>query len=815
MAKTQTISLLAAFVLFMAILLMPAQAAWWNSSWHYSTTITKSGNVANPLGTISMTGITGWSKPQMQSDAGDVRYLDPTETVEWPFSNLTVNATDVVLELFNNGTTTTFLYWGNADVENANPPTPLSIGTSGAYWEWNSTVASELFRATYAKNDWSNAQWVQSLEWNQTRDGLRTTKDMDYGQTQWDVAYEDSSCSHIQSVKADLVLTTNLPTRKVFNWTLGICQVNITLNAGLSGWKHYFTTTGAPGADTRKEVWNVPTSGAFSHASVSGAAEVAIGNAISATTMDSTRPYFGFRNATSNALGLSLLVSAGTITQGQNEGSSPNLAYFKVPGANSAATSVNVFLTNASGLGAVNDTYDKWKTAATFTAGALTSNLNPTIDSVDLSPNATQYMNATVCRANTTGVLDPVASVFFNVTLVSNSSLLVAYANGTTPYSGGTIGQNWTTGTFRPSTTGTNAINCTVTAIGAAGQSSSLTRLFNVANASASLMQSVSPASPQPRGAALNFVCNYTTGAGGSPANAKIAGAQIVFEINGLNRTATEEAAGYTYTNNSFLAINSQNWKCYASNTSFAPLAGSNQTFHTINQNPSVVAFVNSSYPYMTTRYINATSFVTHNLTLSDLDANDTSNLLAYYSVTKGGANQTAMYKEMSITNGTNTLVMNISSGNFTMAWEAWNASMWVTDGFNWTFSSFQYFTHAVDVNRTLGAGILSVLFAPESYTQTNVAPTNQTATVGLYSLQNNGTDGIVLGSRLSNTTTGYSYKCASSNATGSAVTLGLTYSTIFANVTPNVTASSWCWLDLSNPTTGYVLTQFWNVTSW
>lgn len=63
----------------------------------------------------------------------------------------------------------------------------------------------------------------------------------------------------------------------------------------------------------------------------------------------------------------SLLVEPGTITHSQKEaGFEDALLYFKVLGANVAATSINYFGTNVSTQNYINDAYDLWKTSATF-----------------------------------------------------------------------------------------------------------------------------------------------------------------------------------------------------------------------------------------------------------------------------------------------------------------------------------------------------------------------------------------------------------------------------------------------------------------
>lgn len=96
------------------------ETKWWNVSWLYKARITKTGN--HPLGRFSLTSILGFAMSQLLPGGADIRYIDPTGRVEWPFSNITINATDAVLELFNNETAYAWMYWGNPYASAANPP---------------------------------------------------------------------------------------------------------------------------------------------------------------------------------------------------------------------------------------------------------------------------------------------------------------------------------------------------------------------------------------------------------------------------------------------------------------------------------------------------------------------------------------------------------------------------------------------------------------------------------------------------------------------------------------------------------------------
>ena len=1009
--------------------------AWWSASWQYKTDLTKIGT--NPLGQMSLTAISGWSRAQVKDNCEDLRYLDPTEAVIWPFSNgtastggatgLACNTTDVVVELFNNGTSTTFLYWGNAAATTPVVPSPISVGTQGTDWEVNVTgLNGQYFQLRMAKSGTYTGSLISGISFNQTNWPKLLT---DPG-SQFAMMYDTDQCYLGGGSVASLIQTVDLPTRKMFNFTRGPCQMNITFLAGLNGFTTYLYINGATGTGAQPLFTSLQyaASGTKKFTNMwqhqaTGVVAYTLGSTQSGVqTAQPNRPWFAYVNTTDRSYLASFLTIPGTVTQ-MNEGTDAawDMTRWIVPGS-TGVTSVNVFGTNAT-LSAtsdkhLNDTFDMWKLSTTFsTTGANQNVFAPTIDNVNVLPLTVTAMNVTTCRANVTAQGESIASVYFNVTQVTNSSAYIAYGNGTTPYAGGTTGSNWTTGNFQPSLAGTNILNCTVVAqgvsptlqsarttlftvgeaapsligsviptspyylnqanfvcnytTGAGGSPASskipgatvyvqldgynrtateetngytytnstaaggdhtwqcigyktnyraltttqatatvlattthinnvtlsgfpvtygnvtactaaisivgqtanaayfnvtymansslltayangtttdgmnwtsgsfqapvagasivnctvlavgsiynatMTQLFTIDKASGAMAQYAAKASPQLRSVANNFVCNYTTGAAGNPANTKIAGATVAFSINGVNRAATEEAGGYTYTNSTFDAINTQSWSCAATSANYASMQGATEYFHTINSNPTIVSFTNSSYPFMTTRYRNASDIVL-SMFLQDLDAADLSNLKSYLSVSKNGVNQTAMYSEKAITNGTSTALLNISSGNFTAKWDAWNFSLWTSDGtVNWTFSSFQTFTKAIDMNRSLGTGINNIEFSPQSYIEQDVAVTNQTSAIGAYFFWNNGTEPLRIGSRLGNTTTGYTYGCGSTNVASAATTLSLTYTSVFSAFLPNTTGQGWCWLDLNNPTTGYVLTQFWNVTSW
>ena len=108
-------------------------------------------------------------------------------------------------------------------------------------------------------------------------------------------------------------------------------------------------------------------------------------------------------------------------------------------------------------------------------------------------------------------------------------------------------------------------------------------------------------------------------------------------------------------------------------------------------------------------------------------------------------------------------------------------------------------------IRAEFGSGILAAEFRPWYNNQNDVWPVNQTNSVGLFNITNDGNvDVYNVSIALNGTQTGWSAECANSTLFSPHIDVNTTYQIIRSNLLVDNNFSIWCRVDVDNPTAAW-----------
>jgi len=120
----------------------------------------------------------------------------------------------------------------------------------------------------------------------------------------------------------------------------------------------------------------------------------------------------------------------------------------------------------------------------------------------------------------------------------------------------------------------------------------------------------------------------------------------------------------------------------------------------------------------------------------------------------------------------------------------------------------------ASQINVSLGSGIYAVEFRPMYANQQDVWAVNQTNSVGLFNITNNGTIITNVSIKVNQTQTGWAMECANSTLFSPHIDLNTSFQQIITDLAVSASQQIWCRADLSNPAAQWIAKFVFNATS-